>query len=61
MKKRHIQDPLAEARRLEQEKLERQRQEMIMAQNDVSARSLKSHKGEVEMKPGINNYAIRVE
>ena len=40
MKKRHIQDPLAEARRLEQEKLERQRQEMIMAQNDVSVISL---------------------
>ncbi len=40
MKKRHIQDPLAQARRLEQEKLERQRQEMIMAQNDISVISL---------------------
>ncbi|MCR5591846.1 MAG: glycosyltransferase [Lachnospiraceae bacterium] len=40
MKKRHISDPLAEARRLEQERLERERQEMIMAQNDISVISL---------------------
>ena len=40
MKKRHITDPLAEARRLEQERLERERQEMIMAQNDISVISL---------------------
>ncbi|MCR5302866.1 MAG: glycosyltransferase [Lachnospiraceae bacterium] len=40
MKKRQIADPFAEARRLEQEKLERERQEMIMAQNDISVISL---------------------
>ena len=41
MKKRRIAaDPLAEARRIEQERLERERQEMIMAQNDISVISL---------------------
>ena len=40
MKRKHITDPLAEARRLEQERLERERQEMIMAQNDISVISL---------------------
>ncbi|MCR5672929.1 MAG: glycosyltransferase [Lachnospiraceae bacterium] len=40
MKKRHISDPLAQARKLEQERLERERQEMIMAQNDISVISL---------------------
>ena len=40
MKKRHITDPLAQARKLEQERLERERQEMIMAQNDISVISL---------------------
>ena len=33
-------DPLAEARRLEQERREKERQEMIMAQNDISVISL---------------------
>ena len=40
MRRKHITDPLAEARRLEQERLERERQEMIMAQNDISVISL---------------------
>ena len=40
MKKRHISDPLAEARQLEQDRIERERQEMIMAQNDISVISL---------------------
>ncbi|MBQ6575008.1 MAG: glycosyltransferase [Lachnospiraceae bacterium] len=40
MKKRTVFDPLAEARRLEQERIERERQEMIMAQNDISVISL---------------------
>ena len=40
MKKRNSYDPLAEARALEQERLERERQEMIMAQNDISVVSL---------------------
>ncbi len=40
MKKRHLSDPLAEARRLEAERIERERQEMIMAQNDISVISL---------------------
>ncbi len=40
MKKRHISDPLAQARQLEAQKAERERQEMIMAQNDISVISL---------------------
>ncbi|MBP5293188.1 MAG: hypothetical protein J6023_03565 [Clostridia bacterium] len=36
MKKKQIMDPLAEARRLEQEQAERERQKLIMEQNDVS-------------------------
>ncbi len=40
MKKTGISDPLAEARQLEQDRLEKQRQEMIMAQNDISVISL---------------------
>ena len=40
MKKKKILDPVMEAERLRQEELERQRQEMIMAQNDVSVISL---------------------
>ena len=40
MKKRHISDPLARARQLEAQKAERERQEMIMAQNDISVISL---------------------
>ena len=40
MKKRQVSDPLAEARRLAQESMEKQRQEMIMAQNDISVVSL---------------------
>ncbi len=40
MKKRHLTDPLAEARRLAQEKAERERLEMVMAQNDISVVSL---------------------
>ena len=40
MKKRNSYDPLAEARAFEQERLERERQEMIMAQNDISVVSL---------------------
>ncbi len=40
MKKRQITDPLAQARRLEEEKAERERQKKIMAQNDISVVSL---------------------
>ena len=40
MKKKHISDPLAQARQLEAENAERRRQEMIMAQNDISVISL---------------------
>ena len=40
MKRRHISDPLARERALEEERLERQRMEQVMAQNDVSVISL---------------------
>ncbi len=56
MRKKHHVDPLAEARRLEQERLEKQRQEMIMAQNDISVISLdnnieNSYIGQITREP----------